>query len=87
MIRLSSDINMVRDAIGQGLLQGIRTIVVLLFALIVMLMTDRSLALLVYALYIPMVFIFFLILRVMRKRQKEAAGEDLRVIQFCTGEL
>ena len=29
MTRLSSDINMVRDAIGQGLLQGIRTIIVL----------------------------------------------------------
>ena len=83
MIRLSSDINMVRDAIGQGLLQGIRTIVVLLFALIVMLMTDRSLALLVYALYIPMVFIFFLILRVMRKRQKELQEKTSELSSFA----
>ena len=60
MTRLSSDINMVRDAIGQGLLQGIRTIIVLVFALIVMLLTDRQLAFIVYALYIPMVIIFFL---------------------------
>ena len=33
MTRLSSDINLVRDAIGQGILQGVRTIVVLLFSL------------------------------------------------------
>ena len=71
MTRLSSDINMVRDAIGQGLLQGIRTIIVLSAALVVMLITDTQLALIVYALYIPMVIIFFLILRIMRRRQKE----------------
>ena len=71
MTRLSSDINLVRDAIGQGILQGVRTIVVLLFSLIVMLLTDIELALIVYVLYIPMVIIFFIILRVMRKKQKE----------------
>ena len=63
MTRLSSDINLVRDAIGQGLLQGIRTIIVLLFSLIVMLLTDVQLALTVYILYIPMVIIFFVILK------------------------
>ena len=71
MTRLSSDINLVRDAIGQGLLQGIRTIIVLLFSLIVMLLTDVQLALTVYILYIPMVIIFFIILRIMREKQKE----------------
>ena len=71
MTRLSSDINLVRDAIGQGLLQGIRTIIVLLFSLIVMLMTDIQLAITVYILYIPMVIIFFIILRIMRQKQKE----------------
>lgn len=71
MTRLSSDINLVRDAIGQGILQGVRTIVVLVFSLIVMLLTDVELALTVYILYIPMVIIFFIILRVMRKKQKE----------------
>ena len=71
MTRLSSDINLVRDAIGQGLLQGIRTVIVLLFSLIVMLLTDAQLALTVYILYIPMVIIFFVILRIMRQKQKE----------------
>ena len=69
MTRLSSDINLVRDAIGQGILQGVRTIVVLVFSLIVMLLTDVELALTVYILYIPMVIIF-IILRVMRKNKK-----------------
>ena len=82
MTRLSSDINMVRDAIGQGLLQGIRTIVVLVFALIVMLLTDRQLAFIVYALYIPMVIIFFLILRVMRRRQKELQEQVSELSSF-----
>ena len=82
MTRLSSDINMVRDAIGQGLLQGIRTIVVLVFALIVMLLTDRQLAFIVYALYIPMVIIFFLILRVMRRRQKELQEQISELSSF-----
>ena len=82
MTRLSSDINMVRDAIGQGLLQGIRTIIVLVFALIVMLLTDRQLAFIVYALYIPMVIIFFLILRVMRRRQKELQEQVSELSNF-----
>ncbi len=71
MTRLSSDINMIRDAIGQGILQGFRTIVVLSFSLIVMLITDVQLAITIYVLYIPMVIIFFIILKAMRKRQKE----------------
>ncbi|MBT8045959.1 MAG: ABC transporter ATP-binding protein/permease [Pontiella sp.] len=71
MTRMSSDINLVRDAIGQGLLQGIRTLAVLLLASVVMVLTQPELAGLVFALYFPMVGIFFLILRVMRRRQKE----------------
>tara|TARA_E500000178_G_scaffold355970_1_gene430844 strand:- start:2089 stop:3456 length:1368 start_codon:yes stop_codon:yes gene_type:complete len=74
---------MVRDAIGQGLLQGIRTIVVLFSALIVMLLTDVQLALIVYALYIPMVIIFFLILRIMRRRQKELQEKTSELSSFA----
>ncbi len=62
MTRMSSDINLVRDAVGQGLLQGIRTIVVLILASIVMAFIEPQLAGLVFALYFPMVGIFFLIL-------------------------
>jgi ATP-binding cassette subfamily B protein len=82
MTRMSSDINMVRDSIGQGLLQGIRTIVVLLLASVVMALTDPGLAALVIALYIPMVVIFFLILRVMRRQQKDLQEHVSEVSNF-----
>ncbi|MCF7818529.1 MAG: ABC transporter ATP-binding protein/permease [Kiritimatiellales bacterium] len=83
MTRMSSDINIIRDSIGQGLLQGIRTIAVLIFASIVMVLTNRSLALLVFSLYLPMVAIFFLILRVMRKQQKDLQEHVSEVSNFC----
>lgn len=83
MTRMSSDINIIRDSIGQGLLQGIRTVAVLIFASIVMVLTNRSLALLVFSLYLPMVAIFFLILRVMRKQQKDLQEHVSEVSNFC----
>jgi ATP-binding cassette subfamily B protein len=70
MTRMSSDINIIRDSIGQGFLQGTRTIVVIILASIVMAIADAQLAGMVIALFTPMVFIFFLILRVMRKHQQ-----------------
>ncbi len=82
MTRMSSDINLIRDAIGQGLLQGIRTITVLIFASIVMALTDPGLSLLVFSLYLPMVGIFFLILRVMRRRQKDLQEHVSEVSNF-----
>jgi len=82
MTRMSSDINLVRDAIGQGLLQGIRTIGVLIFASIVMVLTEPSLAGLVFSLYFPMVIIFFLILRVMRRHQKELQEHTSELSNF-----
>ncbi len=83
MTRMSSDINLIRDAIGQGLLQGIRTIGVLIFASIVMVLTEPDLAGLVLALYLPMVGIFFLILRKMRKQQKDLQEHVSEVSNFC----
>lgn len=71
MTRMSSDINIVRDATSQGLLQGLRTAGVLIFAPIVMIMTSPSLSLLLLILFPPMVWLFFRIIRVMRDRQQE----------------
>ncbi len=82
MTRMSSDINMIRDAIGQGLLQGVRTIGVLIFASIVMVLTEPKLAKLIFSLYLPMVGIFFLILRVMRRQQKELQEHVSEVSNF-----
>lgn len=71
MTRMSSDITMVRDAVGQGLLQGLRTVGVLIFAPIVMIMTSPSLSLVLFILFPPMIWLFFRIIHVMRERQKE----------------
>ena len=81
--RMSSDMTLVRDSIGQGLLQGIRTTVVILFASIVMLFTDTSLALLVLLLYLPMTFVFFVVLKVLRHRQKHLQEQVSNVSNFC----
>ena len=81
--RMSADMTLVRDSIGQGLLQGIRTTSVILFASIIMLVTDTSLGLLVLALYLPMTFFFFLVLRVLRRRQKALQEQVSEVSNFC----
>lgn len=70
MTRMSSDLTIVTDAIGQGLLQGLRTGAALLFASIVMVWINPKLALLIFSLYIPIIVFFFLVLNVMRDRQK-----------------
>ena len=81
--RMSADMSLVRDSIGQGLLQGIRTTSVILFASIVMLVIDTSLGLLVLALYLPMTFFFFLVLKVLRRRQKALQEQVSNVSNFC----
>ena len=70
MTRMSSDINIIRDSIGQGLLQGTRTVTVIVLASIVMAIADPLLAGIVIAVFTPMVFIFFFVLRVMRRHQQ-----------------
>ena len=81
--RMSADMTLVRDSIGQGLLQGIRTTGVILFASVVMLVTDATLALLVLLLYLPMTFFFFLVLKILRRRQKALQEQVSDVANFC----
>ena len=83
MTRMSSDMNLLRDAVGQGLLQGIRTGTVLLMASVVMLITDPKLAFIVLGLYLPMTGIFFLVLRAMRHSQKVLQEQVSDVSNFC----
>ena len=71
MTKLSSDINIIRDSIGQGFLQGSRTLVVIVMASIVMAIADPQLAGIVIVVFTPMVLVFFLVLRVMRRYQQE----------------
>ncbi|MDF7800601.1 ABC transporter ATP-binding protein [Pontiellaceae bacterium B1224] len=71
MTRLSSDINIIRDSIGQGILQGSRTLLVLIMAPTVMAIADLQLTLILVVVFAPMLTVFFLILRKMRRYQQE----------------
>lgn len=83
MTRMSSDLTVVRNAIGQGFLQGIRTIIALLFASIVMAWIAPKLAMLIFGLYLPVGFFFFLIFNVMRQRQKELQEQVSELSNFA----
>lgn len=83
MTRMSSDITIVRDAIGQGLLQGTRTVVVIVFAAVVMTLTDPQLTLISTAVFIPMIALFFGVLHIMRRYQEALQAHVSEVSNFC----
>ncbi|MBN2685798.1 MAG: ABC transporter ATP-binding protein [Pontiellaceae bacterium] len=83
MTKLSSDINIIRDAIGQGLLQGSRTLVTIIFATVVMLMTDRQLTGIMFAIFAPMTLIFFWVLQFLRKHQQALQEHVSEVSNYC----
>lgn len=68
--RMTSDLTIVRDAIGQGLLQGLRTLVTLVLASSVMIWINLKLSLLIFSLYLPIILFFSIVLTIMRKRQR-----------------
>lgn len=83
MTRMSSDLTVVRNAIGQGFLQGIRTVIALIFASIVMAWIAPKLALLIFGLYLPVGILFFLIFNVMRQRQKDLQEQVSELSNFA----
>ncbi len=83
MTKLSSDITIIRDSIGQGLLQGIRTLITLISAITVMLIADPMLTGIMFAVFIPMILIFFLVLRVSRRYQQALQEHVSEVSNFC----
>lgn len=83
MTKLSSDINIIRDAIGQGLLQGSRTLITLISAAVVMLMTDRQLTGIVFSVFAPMALIFFVVLQFLRRHQLALQEHVSEVSNFC----
>lgn len=83
MTKLSSDIQIIRDSIGQGLLQGIRTLITLISAAVVMTIADPELTGIMFAVFIPMIIVFFLLIRVMRHHQKSLQEHISEVSNFC----
>lgn len=68
MTRMTSDVGMVRDLIGQGLLQGTRAVVVSLGAFGMMFFSQPRLAAIISLLVPPIVLTFFFLLRAIRRR-------------------
>jgi ATP-binding cassette subfamily B protein len=83
MTRMSSDLIVVRDAIGQGFLQGTRTVTALLFASVVMVWIAPELALLIFCLYLPIIIFFTVVLNVVRVRQKALQEQASDVSNFA----
>jgi ATP-binding cassette, subfamily B, multidrug efflux pump len=83
MTRMSSDIGMVRDFIGQGLLQGARAVVVSIGAFGLMFATQPKLAAVVAALVPPMVLAFFSLLRAIRRRHDAVQEQYSELSNDC----
>lgn len=83
MTRMSSDLTVVRDAIGQGFLQGIRALIAMLFSSIVMFGIAPKLALLVFGLYFPAALLFSLMFNVMRRRQRALQEQVSELSNFA----
>lgn len=83
MTRMASDIAMVRDYIGQGLLQGIRAAVVCVLAFTVMAATSGKLTLVMLALFPVMIATFFRLIVVIRRRHEAVQEQYAEVSNHC----
>lgn len=83
MTRLTSDIAAVRDFIGQGLLQGIRSFAVCLLAFGAMVATSPRLTLVMAALYPPMILVFFLLIGAIRHRHEAVQEQVSELSNYC----
>lgn len=80
MTKMSSDLYSVKEMIGQGLLQGSRIVIGFPLAFGIMFALNVQLALTIMAIIPVISLVFFLIIRVIRKRY-DAAQEQFSVIQ------
>ena len=83
MTRMASDIAMVRDYIGQGLLQGIRAAVVCVLAFAVMAATSGRLTLVMLAIFPVMIATFFRLIGVIRRRHEAVQEQYAEVSNHC----
>lgn len=83
MTRMSSDLTVISNAVGQGFLQGTRTVIALLFASIVMAWIAPKLALIIFTLYVPAAAFFFLMFGVMRRRQQKLQEQVSELSSFA----
>ena len=82
MTKMTSDLNAVREFLGQGLLQGTRTVVGFTLAFSVMFFINVKLALIMLGLMPCLTIIFFLLLRLVRKRYEQSQEQFSEISNF-----
>lgn len=83
MTRLTADIATVREFIGQGLLQGVRSLVVMVFAFSAMWWISPRLTAVVAALFPPLVLVFGVMLGQIRRRHERVQEQYAALTNFC----
>ncbi len=83
MTKMTSDLNAVREFVGQGILQGARTTIGFLLAFGVMFAINTQLALVMLFLLPATSVLFFLLLSIIRRRYEETQAQFSRISNFC----
>ncbi|MCX7818023.1 MAG: ABC transporter ATP-binding protein/permease [Kiritimatiellae bacterium] len=87
MTRLTSDVATVRELVGQGILQGARSVTVVVVAFAAMIATSPVLAAVMAALFPPLILIFFVMLGRIRRRHEEVQRLQGELCNFCQESL
>ncbi len=83
MTRMTSDLNAVREFIGQGVLQGTRTTVGFFLAFGIMFSINVRMAAVMLLLLPSTSLLFFLLFRLMRRRYEESQEQFSTISNFC----
>jgi len=83
MTKMSSDLFSVKDMVGQGLLQGSRIVIGFPLAFGIMFTMNPRLALIIMAIIPVISFVFFIIIRLIRKRYDAAQEQFSTISNFC----
>lgn len=83
MTRLTSDVATVRELVGQGILQGVRSIAVVIVAFAAMIATSAPLAAVMAGLFPPLILVFFVMLGRIRRRHDEVQHQQGELSNFC----
>ncbi len=83
MTRLTSDVATVRELVGQGILQGMRSVAVVIVAFGAMVATSPTLAAVMAGLFPPLILVFFVMLGRIRRRHEEVQQQQGELSNFC----
>jgi len=82
MTRMTSDITILRNAVGQGILQGLRSSLVFIGAFSVMFLSSWRLALLMAALFPMLTLLFYVLIKRVRRAHEQVQEQYAEVSNF-----